>query len=495
MVFISLASILVRLPYLNDIAYWWRSAQTLLTTYWMDKEGIQLLNYQTPLYGPPWQVPFEFPLYQAICAFLSKVWLHNIVLASHLISLLFFYLSAVLLFLLCNQYFKNTKISSLILVVYLWNPFDVRYSTEILIDYAALAFALGFLYFLKRWLDNRNNGLFAVLCLVSGSLCALVKVTTIPMIIPLALLLVSRNLASMFLQPGKKISLNSHLKTLRSNNAFLITLIGIAFIPLILLIVWTHYTDAIKNLNVFTQWLTSANLKDWTYGTLSQKTSLINWLYWFWFICFQVIPGIWVFFPIIALVERDLKTSLSRDLIISALSGIILGIFIFFNLYHHEYYYISITAWMAVLAGFGIYAFIKKFAYGNRIRMMIAAVVLLGLALSTIFKINENRSIVEREIVAFLNTQIPYADSIRNATPENQNVVSVQGDWYPMTLLFAERKGLVISYREVPKLSCEAVKGKDFTTVAGPQDDPNTDLVLGCFDHVDQVAPNIYRVR
>ena len=44
-----------------------RQHQTALSTYWMRETGYKL-DYETPLFGPPWSVPMEFPVYQWITA-------------------------------------------------------------------------------------------------------------------------------------------------------------------------------------------------------------------------------------------------------------------------------------------------------------------------------------------------------------------------------------------------------------------------------------------
>ena len=96
--FLVAGSIALRIPGLFDQASWWRAIQTEMTSYWFQKEGIDLLNYQTPLYGPPWQIPFEFPLYQASATILAKIWPAigpgttptNISISGRLAAMLFF---------------------------------------------------------------------------------------------------------------------------------------------------------------------------------------------------------------------------------------------------------------------------------------------------------------------------------------------------------------------------------------------------------------------
>ena len=46
-------------------AYGWRQTQTALSAYFM-LHGGPWLAYETPLLGPPWRIPHEIPLYQAL---------------------------------------------------------------------------------------------------------------------------------------------------------------------------------------------------------------------------------------------------------------------------------------------------------------------------------------------------------------------------------------------------------------------------------------------
>lgn len=58
------------LPILDAHAF--RQTQTALTSYWFVQEGFKL-DYITPVLGPPWEIPLEFPLYQWIAAALHQV--------------------------------------------------------------------------------------------------------------------------------------------------------------------------------------------------------------------------------------------------------------------------------------------------------------------------------------------------------------------------------------------------------------------------------------
>ena len=52
-----------------------RQCQTGITAYWFDWQNPwqSFFNYETPEFGVPWKVPFEFPLYQAVVSAISHV--------------------------------------------------------------------------------------------------------------------------------------------------------------------------------------------------------------------------------------------------------------------------------------------------------------------------------------------------------------------------------------------------------------------------------------
>jgi hypothetical protein len=52
--------------------YSFRQTQTAITTYWLGINGFSL-NYETPVVGPPWSIPFEFPLYQYMVVLLARM--------------------------------------------------------------------------------------------------------------------------------------------------------------------------------------------------------------------------------------------------------------------------------------------------------------------------------------------------------------------------------------------------------------------------------------
>lgn len=488
-------SIIVRLPYLHDITWWWRASQTMLTSFWFNKEGISFFSYQTPLFGPPWQVPFEFPLYQAISVLIVKLGLNDLIVASHLTSIVFFYTSALFLYLICKEFLQDKLSTLVIFSIYLWLPYTIRYSTEILIDYLSLSLALGFIYFFKKWIDDPKKIVAGLIAIFMGSMGALVKITTMAIVLVPAFLLLLSGLSHQGYRLNDLWQPKGLFKRILLQKVFWAILIATILFPLILTLLWTHHTDSIKFANPLAVWLSSSNLRDWNYGTFAQKTSLTNWWAWIKNIQDYFFFGGLFIFPLIGLIVSFKASRNTRGLLFSSLLGSFLTIFIFFNLYLHEYYYIAITAFMSILLGYGLSVCIR-FYFKQKLRWSILFLIylLIFCVLPGGMKVKINRASALLNISFYQNNIISTATAAKNITSEDGYIIAVQSDWYPELLLYSERKGLIVQNRARKLFTCEMVTRENFTTVVIPEDSLDPTEVLKCFSHVKLVEPGIYQV-
>src|SRR6476659_6226325 len=76
-------------------AHAFRQTQTAYTAVLYHRDGIDLLHTPLPVLGPPWQIPFEFPLFQAIGAIVMNLGVPTEI-ALRSTSLFFFVVSAAL---------------------------------------------------------------------------------------------------------------------------------------------------------------------------------------------------------------------------------------------------------------------------------------------------------------------------------------------------------------------------------------------------------------
>ena len=54
--------------------------------------GGSFLRYETPVLGPPWSLPYEFPLYQGAVAVLAKIFSTPLDQTGRFVSIFFYYL-------------------------------------------------------------------------------------------------------------------------------------------------------------------------------------------------------------------------------------------------------------------------------------------------------------------------------------------------------------------------------------------------------------------
>jgi hypothetical protein len=491
-------SILPRLPFLDHISSWWRSSHTLLTSLWFQKEGINLFHYQTPVFGPPWQVPLEFPLYQAVCAVFSNITSIDITLSSRLVSLFIFYLSALLLMLLCLEFLDSKPLCLIILTVYLWLPFNIRYSTEILPDYFSVVLAFGYLYWIYRWLKAPRNILPFLLAVISGCLGAMVKITTMPIIMIPAVLITLEGMRGWGINIRELFSPQKLIAFVKSHALSLLFLAVIVILPLLSAVLWVKFEDGVKQANAYTAWLTSANSSDWWYGTWAQKLSYAEWSGKFTNMYNYFLFGPIFLFPILGIGVLYKLPPKSRCVFGSALAGTLLTIFIFFNLYFHEYYYIAVAAFMSILIGFGVYAFYKFIVQKNVWWNVFSGILFLFILMGGYEKFAFILNTVKQEVGYTDDVLVRLAAKIAAVTPEGEYIITFQDDWWPEIMLFSQRKGLIIIPEVENAFTCQSVTQYPYTTIAVVNVPVSTAENLGifqCFGSVEEVEPGIFKVK
>ena len=149
-----------------------RETQTAMTAYWFGP----MFDYQTPLMGPPWTIPFELPLMQWVT---WLVWHLGVPLdaAGRVVSWSF---GMLVLLPLGRISAKLTIDSYAACILYMASPIYLFWTTSFLIDSTALFLAMMFLMYAmeERW----------PAMMLFGVLAALVK---LPTLVPFAFCAVS----------------------------------------------------------------------------------------------------------------------------------------------------------------------------------------------------------------------------------------------------------------------------------------------------------------
>lgn len=242
-----------------------RQSQTALTAYWFTREGYRII-YQTPVLGFPWEVPFEFPLYQYVIAAASQILGIPLTVAGRLVSFAMLLLSVPVAYQINRRLALPAAVFYVLLALVFTSPVYVYWGRAILIETTALL--LGLLA-IKFWLDDllgRDSVWRLSLFSAFMTLCMLQKVTTgLPILMFIA-----------------AVTCFSEITRWRASGAVpLARWVGRAIImllPLIAGIMWTHLTDEVKLANPVGQSFTSAALASWNWGTPAQRISLEFWL-------------------------------------------------------------------------------------------------------------------------------------------------------------------------------------------------------------------------
>ena len=314
-------------PLLEKHAF--RQTQTAFTAREFHEGGLDLLHPKLPVFGEPFEVPFEFPLFQALATIPMKLGVAEDT-ALRATSLACFLLTALLLYGLV-RYVAGPVSGVAALVAFTLTPLAVVWSRTSMIEYLATAGAVGFAWALILWRERRQH-VFFVLALVAGLVGVLVKPTT----------------ALFWIIPGLAYRPSTR-EGARRRRFDPLTMVAIG-VPLAALALWTRHADRIKAASPITEWLTSGNLRRWNHGWVRQRLDGDMW----WLIL-ERLPTVVGLFGILLLpaIVAGVR-SRQRWFWLGIVSAAVLPPLVFMNLYvHHDYYLVGVSPALAALVGLG----------------------------------------------------------------------------------------------------------------------------------------------
>jgi hypothetical protein len=421
---ILLLAALVRIPTLGQPLiehHSFRQTQTAFTAVVFAEDGIDLFHSKLPVFGPPFEVPFEFPLFQALDAVLIMAGLPAD-FASRLLGLATFLLAGWLLWLLARR-LASERVALIALFAYTVSPLSVMFGRASLIDWLALSGSLAFVYGAVRWIDERRLR-WLVLAILAGVIGTTVKLPTF--------------IAFPFLVLAYQLQKHGLRRTLSPASwLHMAVLAVIVIVPLAAGIGWTAWADAIKAATPITVPQTSSSLAWWNFGTMAQRLDIENWKS-----VVAVHGGLvvglgWV--PALLFVLPRLRRPEGRWLVLGYLALAAVPVLLFFNLYFiHDYYAIAVTTGWAMLVALGVDELWRHVGRRAIPLMGIAAAVSLaatGLYWSIVYtnqNLGEGPDYLERG-----------AELARHTSPDDLVVVAGY-DWMPSVQYFARRWGLSI---------------------------------------------------
>jgi hypothetical protein len=389
-------------------------------------QGIDLLRPQVPVFGPPFILPIEFPLFQAAGSMVMGLGVAPDA-AMRATALACFMVTALLLWrLLVAVAGEPAGLAGL--AAFLFSPLGLLVSRMSLIEYMATAGALAFVLWGLRWHQSGRWGWY-VAALTAGVIGFLVKPTTgVMYLVPLLVLVV--------------VAWRRGQLPVARRSLYGSAVVAMFVVPLVLAAGWTLYADGVRASNPASAWFTAAGgLTEYYFGTLRQKLDPSTW----WQLAAeaeQLLFGgalwLWVLLALAAAIALA-RRAFAIALVLSAS----LGPLIFTNQYlvpGQEYYMAALSPLVAIAVGLA-----AGWVWRQR-QHPVSKVVLLSLALGWAITLHLTQGYWGRQFadVYDLDQIMPAADYVAAHTQPDELVALAGQDWNPSIFYYARRKGLMV---------------------------------------------------
>jgi 4-amino-4-deoxy-L-arabinose transferase-like glycosyltransferase len=446
-VVLLVACVVVRLPTLAQPlleAHGFRQTQTAFTAVLFHLNGIDLLHAKLPVLGPPFEVPFEFPLFQVLASLVMDV---GVAPDSALRATAFgaFLVAAVFLWAIIAR--AGGRVAGLIaLGCFLFSPFAMLWSRAALIEYLAAAAALGFMWFALEWRGSKRRTAFAA-ALLLGIVAMLVKATIGIWLLPF--LVLDPDWRTLDIRAGRW-----------KPTAAAWSLVAL---PGVVGLAWTHYADSIKASTPATEWLTSSALTTWNFGTLAQRGQLSEWGR----IGGVIGTSIGGFGPLVLLafalplaVLFAWRRAGALPVVAWLIMALVGGPLIFFNLYWvHDYYSSEISPAVAGIIGLAVGGLLTIRA--PAVLRAAGGLTVVALWLAALLGQASYWSIAY-EPVHDPERVLPAARQIAAETSTGQLVAILDRDWSPAILYYAGRWGRMVRAPDVRADTLDSLAAQGF---------------------------------
>jgi hypothetical protein len=391
-------------------AHAFRQTQTAITTYWLLRGG-PWIDYETPVLGPPWSIPFELPLYQWTVAAFVRVTGLPLDPAGRVVSELFFLATLPACWLVLRGLGIARRHRWPFLSLLVVSPLYVFWSRTFMIESAALCLAVAYAAAVLAW-TARPSRARAGVALAVGALAAATKITTFAGFAALAILVV----------PWRARRLGAA------------AMVGL---PLLAGAAWHAHADAVKAANpIAAGFLTSDALGTWSFGTAAQRLAPDTWRTAFARTLRDVLGTPWV------VVVAALGVAVARrraGLFVGAL-GLFVGPFLVFTNLHvvHDYYAYANGVFLVAAVAAAVLALLES-GGGRRV----AAVALLLAAAGCEIRAYL-RDVRPRQTRAVQSPRDSELGRLVRARTRPGDVLVVYGeDWSPVLPYYLERRAIM----------------------------------------------------
>lgn len=408
-------------------AHGFRQTQTALTSYWMIHEGWQL-DYQTPVAGYPWSIPFEFPLFQSLVALISQIGGFHLDPVGRLVSFGFLIACAWPAFKITRQLGIPSD-AAWVFCALLWSsPIYLFWGRTFMIETAATFFTLMGIHFGIDLFDSRPRWRSALFFAFWITLGLLQKITTAaPIIIIVCLIMLFKYLKTFGLKfPSWR---------------YILIILAAFVIPVFIAGLWAYYTDAIKQQNPLGISLTSTTprITKWTFGTFEQRMDFNVLKTIFWDRVFRSnaggILGVIVLLGVFLFGEKHIKTT-----VFVCLTFFIAPIAFFTNLHFiHDYYQASSTLYLIGALAISVVHLFPRITT----RSLIVPFITLIFVVCNLFYFSKGYAQNLRLSLSD-STILKIGNVIRRYTPTESGIVVFGADWSSEIAYYSERKSFTV---------------------------------------------------
>jgi hypothetical protein len=415
-----------------------RQLQTAVAVYWMQVDGFRL-NYEFPIFGPPWSAPFEFPIYQWVVVVASRAFSIDLEFAARAVSIAFLGASLPAVYGLAGLLSIPPTRRLLVLCAVLAGPSYLFYGRTFMIETTALCFSVWFLYTLARAVRD-DSTVWAVLAAAFAILAGLAKVTTLVVFLPPAALMTWPHWRQHWTRRGQEFA------ALRRSTLLAIVPV---LVGLIVAASWVAYGDRVKDANPFAGFLTSTQLFKWNWGTIADRFSGAVWNE-----VWRNLTGFVIGSATLVLLAfcATLVTPSCRRAALGCAACFLSGPLLFSNLYFvHDYYYCANAIFPLAAAGILLAGIWDSPRLPLGARVMAVALFLGGQA---VLFYNSYWDYHRR----VLPTPPGIAAMIREVVPADDVVLIYGWDWNTVVPYYAQRRVISVpTERELDTAALEHV--------------------------------------
>lgn len=404
-------------------SYGWRQTQTALSAYFM-LHGGPWLAYETPLLGPPWRIPHEIPLYQALVVGLASATGLKLEAAGRAVALVLFYAALGAGYLLLAELGVCARRRLLVLAFWLMSPLYLFWSRTFMIESTALFLCLTFLAFSGRYFARRRlrDALVAVL---AGSLGAAVKPPTVAVFVAIA--------GVWWLQTV--VPRGRHWSTIPRLGPLVVVLpFGAGWL-------WQRFADSLKafDFNPLTWGLASRQLfQDWIVGPPGLRFLPSTWA----ILWESAIPDA-VGHPVVLAVAAAcvLLAGRRRALFALGLAGFLAHFLIFTPLdVSHTYYLYAAGLYLVAAVGFAAVGLLETGDSRRHLAWLLTAVVVVSFARGYVTRM---LPLQREDAYRKPNWIVRLANAIDESTGPEDVIVGFGLGWDPEVPYYAKRRAVM----------------------------------------------------